>query len=235
MQPTYLPWMGYFDLMDQADIFVFLDSVQFNKGSWQQRNRIKGQGQILWLTVPVLSKGQRGQQIYEVKIDPTANFWKSHLKTIKQLYGKAPYFENYFDEMASILCKQHTLLADLNVELIRWLCLRLGISTEMVRSSCMGITGRKTGLLVNICKALGADRYLSAEGSRTYIEEDNLFKPVGIELVYHAYRHPEYNQLYGAFVPYLSILDLIFNEGPSSLLIVRRGRENISSMSLLIP
>ncbi len=225
MQPTYLPWIGYFDLIDQADCFVFLDSVQFNKRSWQQRNRIKGPDEALWLTVPVLSKGRRDQLILDVEIDSTTAFQEKHLKSITHLYGKAPYFERYVDELSAILRGPCQCLADLNIELISWLCMSMGIQTETLRSSCLNADGKRVDLLVAICKATGADCYISPEGSRGYIEENDLFALNDIDLVYHAYHHPEYRQVNGDFLPYLSALDLLFNEGPSSLSIVREGRE----------
>lgn len=224
MQPTYLPWIGYFDLIDQSDCFVFLDSVQFNKRSWQQRNRIKGPEGVLWLTVPVLSKGRRDQRILDVVIDHTTNFQQKNINTITHLYSKAPFFGEYIDELSIVFPKSHQFLADLNIELIRWLCARIGIRTQMLKSSSISVGGKKVELLVNICKALKADRYLSAEGSRTYIEENNLFGQSGIDLRYQAYHHPQYRQLHGTFEPYLSVLDLLFNEGPSSLSVIRTGR-----------
>jgi hypothetical protein len=224
MQPTYLPWIGYFDLIDQSDCFVFLDSVQFNKRSWQQRNRIKGPEGILWLTVPVLSKGRRDQIILDVAIDPSASFQEKHIKMITHVYSKAPFFGKYIDELSLIFSRSHKFLADLNVDLIRWLCTQIGIGTQMVTSSSIDVEGKKVRLLVEICEALEADRYLSAEGSRTYIEENNLFGQSGIDLAYQAYHHPQYRQLHGTFEPYLSVLDLLFNEGPSSLAVIRTGR-----------
>ena len=224
MQPTYLPWIGYFDMIDQSDCFVFLNSVQFNKRSWQQRNRIKGHDGVLWLTVPVLTKGRRHQRIYEVEIASTQHFREEHIKTITRCYSKAPFFEQYIDGLSAILCRSHRLLADLNIEFTHWFCEQLGIETKMIRSSSLDVEGEKVELLVNICGMLGADRYLSAAGSKEYIEENNLFVPNDIDLVYHAYRHPEYRQLHGSFVPYLSVLDLLFNEGRSSLSIIREGR-----------
>ena len=224
MQPTYLPWIGYFDMIDQSACFVFLDSVRFNKRSWQQRNRVKGLNGILWLTVPVFTKGRRYQLIREVVIDQTQNFQEKHIKTITHLYSRAPFFAQYIHELSAILRKSHRFLADLNIELICWLCARLGVETELTRSSSLNVEGKNVELLVNICKALNADRYLSAAGSGEYIEENNLFGPNSIDLAYHAYRHPEYRQLHDAFVPYLSVVDLLFNEGPSSLSIIREGR-----------
>ena len=223
MQPTYLPWIGYFDLMDQADCFVFLDSVQFSKRSWQQRNRVKGSAGALWLTVPILSKGLRDQRIVEVEIDSSNGFVEKHLRTIEHLYKKAPYFENYAGELSEILRRSHRYLGDLNIDLIGWLAGKMGVDGEMARSSQLESQGRNVELLVHTCQLLGAGRYLSPEGSKVYIEENNLFIPNGIELVYQAYRHPEYGQLHGPFVPYLSALDLLFNEGPASLSIIRSG------------
>lgn len=224
MQPTYLPWVGYFDMIDRSDEFVFLDSVQFSKRSWQQRNRLKAVGQIQWLTVPSLSRGRREQRICEVEIDPTANFAEGHLKTITFLYRKAAHFSDYFEGLATVFGRGHRLLADLNIELIQWLCAQFGIDTPLLRSSHLQVAGKKTDLLVAICKAREAGGYLSAEGSRDYIEENNLFAANGIELGYHNYHHPEYRQLYGDFEPYLSALDLLFNVGPKSLAVIRSGR-----------
>lgn len=224
MQPTYLPWIGYFDLIDQVDRFVFLDSVQFSKRSWQQRNRIKGPKEVRWLTVPVLTKGRSGQLIQEVEIAPSRAFPGHHIETIKRFYSKAPSFTRYMDDLSATLRDTPRFLADLNIKLIRWFCAQMGIETEMIRSSSLNATGRRVELLTNICRSCEAESYLSPEGSRTYIEENNLFESNEIELTYHQYNHPEYHQLHGDFVPYLSVLDLILNEGASSLSIIRSGR-----------
>ena len=225
MQPTYLPWIGYFDMIDQTDTFVFLDSVQFNTRSWQQRNRIKSPAEILWLTVPVLTKGRRDQHIDQAEIDATQNFAVKHLNAIAFNYAKAPYFARYFDSLKMIYEKGQTRLADLTIDLTQWVCAQFGIHTPTLRSSALAVEGKKTELLVAICQALKASQYLSAEGSREYIEENNLFHVHQIGLDYHNYRHPEYRQLHGAFTPFLSALDLLFNEGPGSLAIIRAGRQ----------
>ena len=224
MQPTYLPWIGYFDLIHQVDCFVFLDSVQFNKRSWQQRNRIKGTDQVVWLTVPVLSKGRQDQRIIDVEIGPDRAFGEKHFRTIQHAYAKAPFLQDYLGTLSDILRQPHHRLVDLNIELICWLCKSLGIETKMLRSSSLRVEGTRVELLTGICNALGADRYLSAAGSRDYIEENNLFGPANIELAYHDYHHTKYRQLHGEFVPFLSTLDLLFNEGPGSLSVIRAGR-----------
>ena len=224
MQPTYLPWMGYFDLMDQSDVFVLLDSVQFDQRSWQQRNRIKTSSGGLLLTVPVFSKGKRDQRICEVQIDQTSNFVEKHIKTIEHYYAKAPFFSKYISELAAVLRKRHQYLAELNIELIEWFREAIGIKTELVRSSSLGIRGKKVELLVAICKVVGAERYLSPLGSKAYIEENNIFPQNDIKLEYQNFEHPTYRQLYGDFIPYLSVIDLLFNEGERSLEVIRGGR-----------
>jgi hypothetical protein len=224
MQPTYLPWMGYFDLMDQCDVFVVLDSVQFDRHSWQQRNRVKTAHGPRWLTVPVLSRGRREQLISAVEIDPGGDFPRAHLKTIAHAYAKAPSYGRYAGSLAKILGGGHHYLGRLNAELIRWIAGELGITTELVRSSELDVQGRKVDLLVNICRQVGADRYLAPPGSRSYIEQHNLFRQHGIALEYHAYSPPRYPQLHGEFVPSLSVIDVMFNVGERSLEVVRSGR-----------
>ena len=224
MQPTYLPWMGYFDLMDRSDVFVLLDSVQFDKRSWQQRNRIKAPSGELLLTVPVFSKAKRDQAICEVEIDQTGNFEEKHIKTLEHYYGKAPFFAKYMNEIATILRKKHQYLAEVTIELINWLKGVMGIESELTRSSSLGVQGRKVELLVAICKSVGAERYLSPVGSKAYINENNIFPQNNIELEFQDFEHPIYAQLYGDFIPYLSVIDLLFNEGGRSLEVIRSGR-----------
>ena len=224
MQPTYLPWIGYFDLIDQSDIFVFLDSVQFDKRSWQQRNRIKSVNGELMLTVPVLSKGKRDQKLRDVQIDSSQKYSSKHLRTISNNYCKSKYFREYQTEFSNLYSLEYKYLADLNITLIKWLTKKLGMQVEFIRSSSLEASGKKVLLLVNICKKLGAHHYLSPYGSKTYIEENNLFLKNDIKLSYQDFRHPKYRQLWGEFIPYLSIIDLVFNEGKRSLDIIREGR-----------
>ncbi len=224
MQPTYLPWVGYFDMIDQADCFVFLDSIQFNKRSWQQRNKVKSVTGPVWCTVPVLTKGKADQLICEVETDQEQNYSAKHIGTIRRNYETASHAEPFIGEFSTILERKHQLLAELNIELIRWLCGHLGIRKDFVLSSTLDIRGRKTELLVNICKKLEATQYISALGSKEYIEQDNLFVSNNIDLVYHSYFHPEWKQLHGSFESHMSILDLLLNEGSESMSIVRSGR-----------
>lgn len=224
MQPTFLPWLGYFDLMDQTDVFVFLDSVQFDKRSWQQRNRIKSPKGELLLTVSVLSKGRFNQRICDVELDQSSDFQKAHLKAIKYNYSKAGYYKKYVDSFEEVFLRKHRLLAELNIDLIMWLKDILGIRAKTLRSSTLGVKGKKAELLVDICKAVGADHYLSPLGAKDYIEGTDVFSKNGVDLAYHNFIHPVYRQLFGDFLSHLALIDLLFNEGAGSLGIVRSGR-----------
>lgn len=226
MQPTYLPWTGYFELMDSCDVFVFLDCVQFDKRSWQQRNRIKTVSGELYLTVPVFTKNRREQKILEVEIDGSREFSLQHLRSIQSAYGKAPFYRQYIRGLKELLERKHTHLAELNIDLIHWIARMLGIETRTLRSSTLPARGARVERLISICEFVGADHYLSPEGARAYIEENNPFETRGIRLSYQKYRHPAYRQLHGDFIPHMSTLDLLFNEGERGLDIVRSGRES---------
>jgi len=223
MQPTYLPWLGYFDLINRSDVFVFLDSVQFDKRSWQQRNRIKTPNGELMLTVPVLTKGRSDQKICDVMIDISQKFEKKHFNSICSNYKKSRYFEFLVVELEEIFNSEINKLADLNIRLIEWLSSKLGINTKFVYSSQLDTDGSKTELLVNICKIINADHYISPAGSKEYIDQNNLFIKSGIKLSYQNYKHPTYSQLYGDFIPYMSVIDLLFNEGKKSLELIKSG------------
>lgn len=235
MQPTYLPWIGYFDLMDQCDLFVLLDTVQFDRRSWQQRNRIKTAQGERWLTVPVFSKGKRTQTVRDVQIDRSTKFHEQHLGTIRQAYCKAPYFDSTYRTLENVLRTPHTYLAELTIVLIDWLKQQLGITTELLRSSALDVEGKRVDLLVSICEAVGATHYLSPAGARVYLEGASSFEEAGLELCYHNYSHPQYRQLFGEFLPYLSILDVLFNEGECSLSIIRSGRGSPTVQPSILP
>lgn len=226
MQPTYLPWLGYFALMDSVDQFILLDSVEFSKQSWHQRNRVKTSIGPTWLTVPVLKKHASKQLIVDTKISTTARFPQSHINTIRQAYGKAPYFETYGIELIKLLSGKHANLCDLNICLIDWIALSLGIKTPCQRSSSMEFIGVKSRRVVKICQQTGAERYVSPPGASDYLDE-SLFEASGISLSYFNYEHPIYPQRYGNFEPYLSVVDLLMNVGPDSLQIIRSGNREL--------
>jgi hypothetical protein len=226
-QPTYLPWIGYFDLIDQVDVFVLLDDVQFEKQSWQQRNRIKTPTGLRWLTVPVIFRGRLGQLIKDVEIRDN-EFWHDHSRAIELNYRRSRFFDTYSGALtSSISTAPGGLLVDLNIRLIEWLRGLLGIKTSVVFSSTLKQTGKRTELLANICRSLGATQYISPLGSAAYLlEEQDLLLDQGIDVVFHNFEHPEYRQLFPPFLPFASAIDLIFNEGDRAPEILRSGRRD---------
>lgn len=223
MQPTYLPWLGYFGLMKSVDLFILLDSVQFARRSWQQRNQIKTANGPIWLTVPVLSKGKRDQLITEVEIDRSRDFPQSHQKTLELNYKKAPHFDAYAPRLLSLLEDHNHQLIDLTIGVIACLRDALGIATPIRRSSEFDVPGTKAELLASLCDQVGATEYISPPGSMDYLEESDAFARRGIPLRYFSFTHPEYPQRFGGFLPYMSVIDLLFNCGPDSLSMIEKG------------
>lgn len=224
-QPTYLPWIGYFDLIDQANLFVVLDNVQFVKQSWQQRNRIKTAAGLQWLTVPVVFRSRLGQLIKDVEIRD-ASFNRSHVRAIELAYRRTPYFRALSPEFLALLEQfSRGPLVDLNLSLIGWAMKILGVTTPVIPASSLGLPGKRTELLAAICESVGAHQYLSPAGSACYLlQEQSILTSRGIEVLFHNYRHPEYKQAFPPFEPFASVIDLIFNYGPNSLRILREGR-----------
>jgi hypothetical protein len=223
MQPTYLPWLGYFALMDRVDLFIFLDTVQFDRRSWQQRNRIKGANGEQTLTIPVHKKGLRDQTIAEVGIVNDGVFPDKHIRAIELAYARAPHFERYANDLFEIFRSGHTLLADLSIALIEWLTDTLGIVTRCVRSNTLDAQGNKADLLADICGRLDVDSYVSSPGSRGYLDASDAFDQASIPVTYAEYEHPVFPQLHGPFIPQMSVIDLLFNVGPDSLDVIRSG------------
>ncbi|HKB98571.1 MAG TPA: WbqC family protein [Terriglobales bacterium] len=225
-QPTYLPWLGYFDLLDQVDKFVLLDTVQFEKQSWQQRNRIKTPTGLMWLTVPVVFRGRLGQRIVDVEIREP-EFWRDHLRAVELNCRRAPFFGDYYPAFCELLgtASSGLRLADLTIGLLRWLAEAIGISTPIVRSSELAVDGKRTQLLAEVCSLLGATTYVSPLGSADYLlNELPILTGRSINVVFQHYEHPEYRQLFPPFEAHASVLDLLFNEGGNSLATLRKGR-----------
>jgi hypothetical protein len=223
-QPQYLPWLGYFDKIDQADCFVLLDDVQFKKNEWQNRNKIKTAAGWQWLTVPVLHRFP--QRICEVKINQTDPWSRKHLQALTSNYGSAPFFDLHRPFFEEIYGREWTLLVDLNVAAITYLAEALGIRTKLVMASSLPVPAEleATDRLISICQAVGANTYLSGVGGREYLDLAP-FKEAGIGVLFQAFQTQPYPQRFGAFVPDLSIVDLLFNCNDQSLQIMRQGRE----------
>ncbi|MFQ5658443.1 MAG: WbqC family protein [Candidatus Methylomirabilales bacterium] len=222
-QPQYLPWLGYFDKVDQADCFVLLDDVQFKKNEWQNRNRIKTASGWQWLTVPVLHRFP--QRISEVTINQTVPWSRKHLQALISNYGSAPFFDLHQPFFEEIYAREQTLLVNLNLAIITYLVEALGIQTKMVLASSLPVPAEReaTDRLVAICEALGAETYLSGVGGREYLDLTR-FREAGVQVIFQAFHTRPYPQRFGAFVPDLSIVDLLFNCNDQSLQILRQGR-----------
>jgi hypothetical protein len=225
MQPTYMPWCGYFALMQAVDIFIVLDSVQFARRSWQQRNQIKTPRGPQWLTVPVVSKGLRAQVICETEIDMTSKFPAIHSQTIRGNYAKTASFSDLGDNFFACIQRPNKFLADLNINIIEHCRELLDITTPLLRSSRMKGAGSKAHLLAALCEEVGGTEYISVAGSKSYLDESDAFNEIGIPVRYFNYCHPTYLQLFGDFVPYMSIIDMLFNCGETSVSLIKSGVE----------
>jgi len=218
-QPNYMPWPGFFHKWLLADTFVILDTVQYHKSEWQNRNRIKTTQGEQWITVPVTYRYP--QHIRDVGI--ALNNWaKKQVASIEQAYAKAPYFEQSWPPIKSILLKNHQSLSLLNIELIQELGLQMGCTSPLVSASDLPITTEDpTQRLIDICQHLEATAYLSGAEGRNYLQQE-AFDGAEIELYFQEVTPPAYPQLHGSFIPYLSSLDVLFNIGDETESLVRK-------------
>lgn len=215
-QPIFLPWPGLFHKAVHSDCLVLLDDVQFPRGrSWLTRNRLKNEDGELWLTVPVLKKGRGLQVIRRVEIYNDKDWRKKHLGSIHQNYVHAPYFADYIQAVEAIYARDHSLLVELNMDLITFFWDAMLFKTKPLRQSELGVVGTGTNLLIKICERVGADRLLTFPMVEKHINQDAM-KEHGIELVYANYHPSVYPQLWGGFIYNLSMLDLLLNCGPKS-------------------
>ncbi len=225
LQPSYIPWRGYFDQINRADVFVFYDDVQYDKHGWRNRNRIRTAQGSQWLTIPVHSAGvvRKSIPIKEVRIDWSRAWNEAHWKSLTYAYGRAPFFHTHAPLLESFYQRRDAFLADFTIDLTIALAHELGIRhTRFIRSSEMVATGQKTDRLIQILAQVGAKRYISGPSARDYIEAGK-FSSAGITLEYMDYNYPEYPQLYAPFDPNLSILDLLFMTGPDAMKYIKRS------------
>ena len=226
MQPTFLPWLGWFDIFDQVDALVLLDDVPFSKQSWQQRNRIKTERGLEYLTLPVKTSGLSGQLIKDCEITGF-DYSRKLIASLRANYSKSPFFKQYIDEVISVFntCATTGKLVDINYELIKWMANKLKIETPVILASKLNVAGKRGEHVAKICQKLGVDRYLSPAGAEGYLLEDaSAFEQRGISVLIHGYDHPKYPQRFPPFLPYASALDLIFNVGPAARDIMESGR-----------
>jgi hypothetical protein len=220
-QPHYLPWLGYLAKWAAADLFVFLDTVQYEKNGWQNRNRVKTPAGPRWLTVPV--RASLGTPISEVEIDVDQPWARRHLRTIEASYARAPHFARFAGALREFYARPWGRLAPLATASARWLAEAVGISTPCCAASSLGVTAADaTGRLVALCRAVGATVYLSGPDGVRYLDLGR-FAEAGIAVRVQRYDHPVYVQAHGDFVPYLSALDLLLMHGNEALDILRKG------------
>lgn len=220
LQPGYLPWLGFFEQMYRSDVFVLYDDVQYDKEGWRNRNRIKTANGVQWLTVPVLVRFLDHPLITEIRINNEVNWRKKHLASVKQSYGKAAFFEEYYELFEEAYSRDWNFLIDLDLYFIMKLAECLDMKEKKIlRSSDLPIKGGQIERLIHLCKHFGADTFYEGAAGRNYIDEGAFLKE-GVRVEFQDYDHPIYSQLYGEFIPNLSVIDLLFNHGKESLSIL---------------
>jgi hypothetical protein len=235
-QPEHLPWLGFFDKMRQADVFVLLDTTQYVKRDFQNRNRIKTKNGPVWLTVPVHQSGKSRQDIdiLDVEICYDRNWRGRCWNTIFQNYSKAPHFEMHQGFFEDLYTQHWSKLVDLNTYIIRYIATQLGITTPLVKASELGTYGRGgTNIIFSICHELGASAYLSGKHGKDYLDE-TLFQEHGIEVRYQQFEHPVYPQIGDEFVSHMSAIDLLCNCGERSLDIIARANPHATTTEVAV-
>lgn len=216
VQSNYIPWKGYFDLINLVDEFILYDDMQYTRRDWRNRNKIKTQNGLKWLTIPVKVKGKYLQKINETEIDDI-DWSKKHWQSIIENYGKTKYFNDYRDEFEELYIEcNENLLSRINYRFIIKICQLIGINTKISFSMEYYFKGEKTEKLVDLCKQVSATEYISGPAAKSYINEE-LFEEANIALNFMDYSgYPEYYQLFPPFEHSVSIIDLILNEGPDT-------------------
>lgn len=223
IQSNFLPWRGYFDFIREVDLFILEDDVQYTKGDWRNRNRIKTPRGAEWITVPVKYK-QTSQLIQDTPVDYSTPWARKMLNRIRESYRTAPCFELYFSELDELLNTPASSISDLNLTLIKWVCHRLEIDTPLAFSQDYHPQGTKTERVVSILRQVGATVYLSGPTGANYLVP-HLLEEAGVRLEYKKYDSPEYEQLYPPFDPRVSILDLLFIKGTEAKFFLETSKE----------
>jgi len=218
LQSNYIPWKGYFDLINMVDEFILYDDVKYTKNDWRNRNIIKTPKGLQWLTIPVYFKGKSSQKIKEAKIsDP--RWCIKHWKSITQNYAKARFFDKYREVFEALYheCEGEEFLSKVNFRFLKAICGVLGITTVITWSMDYELADGKTERLVALCRDAGATHYISGPAAKDYLDK-SLFEKAGMGLSYIDYSgYPGYRQFFGEFTHRVSVIDLIFNEGPGAV------------------
>lgn len=219
-QPAYLPWIGYFDKIKRCDLFIYLDTVQFQKNSFQNRNKIRTKSGPIWLTVPVQTSGVLYETpLKELKIDNSRYWQAKHLAALEMNYGRSPMSASVLPKLGAYYRRPYERLSDLCWEMLLNFNRMLGIETPIVRASSLAnVSGSKSSLILNLCRSVGATAYLSGSLGLQYLELEE-FDAADIDVVFQEFKHPVYAQNYSGFEPYMGIVDLLCNvENPEQLI-----------------
>ncbi len=215
VQSSYLPWKGYFDLIASVDEFVLFEDFQYTRRSWRNRNIIKTPQGTQWLTIPVVASPQRTTRISDVLI-ASPQWAERHLKTLRMAYSRAPFFSEIIKILEEEFGRKSSNLSDINISLIRRFCLYLGIETVLSTHRHYKASDHRQLRLRDICLQAGASVYVSGPAAKTYLDE-SIMGAAGIEVEWFDYSgYREYPQLWGPFVHEVSIVDLLFNQGPNA-------------------
>jgi len=227
-QPEFLPWLGFVSKAAMGDVFVLLDSVDFRKEYFQNRNKIRMNSEKgwQWLTVPVVRAKTHTYKICDVCVE-RGRWITKHLRAIEQSYSKAQYFSKIYPELQAIYGYQGNNLSEFNTKFIQFAFRMFKIQVPIYRTSDMmksgyDINGEKTDIVISMCQAVSARTFVAGQFGRTYLETEK-FKKLNIELVFQSFRHPVYEQIQGGFVPNMSYIDLLFNHGPDSISILGKS------------
>ena len=223
-QPEHLPWLGFFHKMILADKYIVLDNVQYKKNYFENRNRINLSNATQWITVDVLTKGYSFQKISKVIINQKSNWTRKYMARIENAYKKTKYFDDLYPSIATIIKKNHLKLIDLNIELLDFVRNYFGLQNELLFSSSILSNKDVKGseLVLQLCRDVNADTYISGVSGVDYLNI-NSFEKFGINIVFQEFIHPTYNQLNtSAFLPFLSIIDLMFNYGPLGIDFIKK-------------
>jgi hypothetical protein len=217
VQPTYLPWLPFFERMAASDIFIYLDDVKYSKNSFHNRNAVKGPNGRIMLTVPVLYKGNSDALINEIFTDERTKWQDKHIKTIQQCYSKSQFYKHYNNELISLFEQKSGRLIDFILPIIEFLKRELGIKTPCYLSSQLNVPGNRNEKLVNLCKHFNGTHFIVKPGTEEYHPVCE-FLPFGIKFYHLQYSNYQYAQLYGVFEPMLSAVDYLFNRGPGNFI-----------------
>ncbi len=218
-QPAYIPWLGYFDKIAKSDLHIFFDDANYSKNNLFNRNKIKTPNGELWFSIPISYRSNT--PICETKIDNSSNWAEKHFKTIELNYARSPYFKKYADIFEKIYSQKWEYLSEITISMNKLITELLGIKLKFIKSSELKAEGVKNEKLINLCRAVGADTYLSGRGAKDlnlnpygkpYLDEE-LFLKNNIKVNYQQFIHPVYEQLWGEFIPNLSTIDFLFNCG----------------------